>query len=122
MTAILELVERLRGSAGSPPLEAARQSPQQSTGIKTEDRNVAQTEPHSASLVSKMDPRLAKLSEREYEVLGLIAEGASNKRIAQRLNLSPHTVKRHVANILDKADAHSRAALISLALSGQPVR
>ncbi|MBI5255149.1 MAG: helix-turn-helix transcriptional regulator, partial [Burkholderiales bacterium] len=42
------------------------------------------------------------LSPREAEVLAQIAEGASNKHIARALDLSPHTVKRHVANILDK--------------------
>ena len=49
------------------------------------------------------------LSQREREVLHCIAAGDSNKMIARTLNLSPHTVKRHVANILDKLDARSRA-------------
>lgn len=47
-------------------------------------------------------PALHSLSDREQEVLALIAEGASNKLIARALDISPHTVKRHVANILDK--------------------
>ena len=50
-----------------------------------------------------------RLSPREAEVLDLIAAGASNKHIARSLELSPHTVKRHVANILDKLGARSRA-------------
>lgn len=49
-----------------------------------------------------------RLSAREREVLAHIARGDGNKRIAQRLALSPHTVKRHVANILDKLDLRSR--------------
>ena len=49
------------------------------------------------------------LSQREHEVLHCIAARDSNKMIARKLNLSPHTVKRHVANILDKLDARSRA-------------
>lgn len=48
------------------------------------------------------------LSPREAEVLAQIAEGASNKLIARALDLSPHTVKRHVANILDKLALASR--------------
>ena len=48
------------------------------------------------------------LSSREREVLRLIAAGDSNKMIARALDLSPHTVKRHVANILDKLDMRSR--------------
>jgi LuxR family maltose regulon positive regulatory protein len=50
----------------------------------------------------------ALLSAREWEVLKLIAAGDSNKQIARTLDLSPHTVKRHVANILDKLALNSR--------------
>ncbi len=48
------------------------------------------------------------LSEREMEVLAHIAAGDSNKLIARALDLSPHTVKRHVANILNKLDLATR--------------
>lgn len=48
------------------------------------------------------------LSARERDVLQRIAAGDSNKMIARALDLSPHTVKRHVANILDKLDLRSR--------------
>ena len=48
------------------------------------------------------------LSAREFDVLGRIAAGESNKLIARALDLSPHTVKRHVANILEKLDVSSR--------------
>lgn len=57
--------------------------------------------PPAASLA---DP----LSEREREVLALLAEGQSNKLIARALELSLHTVKRHVANILTKLAVDSR--------------
>lgn len=52
--------------------------------------------------------RLTRLSQRESEVLERIAAGDSNKLIARALGLSPHTVKRHVANILDKIGLASR--------------
>ncbi|KQW39968.1 LuxR C-terminal-related transcriptional regulator [Rhizobacter sp. Root404] len=48
------------------------------------------------------------LSSREREVLERIAAGDSNKLIARALDISPHTVKRHVANILDKLGLESR--------------
>jgi LuxR family maltose regulon positive regulatory protein len=48
------------------------------------------------------------LTERELQVLRLIASGASNAQIAERLVISMHTAKRHVANILDKLGAASR--------------
>lgn len=49
------------------------------------------------------------ISAREAEVLALMARGLSNKHIARELDLSPHTVKRHVAHILDKLDLASRS-------------
>jgi DNA-binding CsgD family transcriptional regulator len=55
------------------------------------------------------------LSARELEVLGLVAEGLSNRRIAEALVLSEHTVRRHVANILKKMGAPSRTAAATLA-------
>ena len=50
------------------------------------------------------------LSRREREVVGLLAAGLTNAEIASRLVLSEHTVHRHVANILVKLGARSRAA------------
>ena len=50
----------------------------------------------------------AGLSEREAEVLARIAAGDSNKLIARAFELSPHTVKRHVANILGKLGVDTR--------------
>lgn len=58
--------------------------------------------------VQWLRPALAPLSAREREVLICIAAGDSNKLIARALDLSLHTVKRLVANILDKLDADSR--------------
>ncbi|WP_374437931.1 LuxR C-terminal-related transcriptional regulator [Inhella sp.] len=53
-------------------------------------------------------PANPTLSARELEVLARIAAGDSNKLIARRFELSPHTVKRHVANILHKIAVDSR--------------
>ena len=54
--------------------------------------------------------QVAELSPRERDVLRLVAEGLSDADIAKQLVLSPHTVHRHVANILRKLSLHSRAA------------
>jgi len=61
------------------------------------------------------DPRLSRLTEREREVLSLVAEGLSNEEIARRLFLSPLTTKTHVSRILTKLEARDRAQLVVLA-------
>jgi DNA-binding CsgD family transcriptional regulator len=53
------------------------------------------------------------LTSRELEVLGLLAEGASNKVIACRLGISVHTAKFHVGSLLDKLDAVGRTDAVA---------
>jgi two-component system response regulator DesR len=52
------------------------------------------------------------LTEREREVLGMIAGGATNREIAERLYLSPHTVKDHTSTLYKKMNARNRAEAI----------
>jgi DNA-binding NarL/FixJ family response regulator len=54
-----------------------------------------------------------ELTAREGEVLTLLAEGASNKLIGRRLGISVHTVKYHVASILEKLDATGRTDAVA---------
>ncbi len=56
------------------------------------------------------------LTSREREVLKLIAEGYKNKEIANQLDISAKTVERHRANLIEKLDLHSVAALTALAM------
>ncbi len=68
------------------------------------------------SAASRADPdELEPLSAREREVLALVAEGLTNRQIAERLVLSEHTVHRHVTNLLGKLGLHSRTAAAALA-------
>jgi two-component system response regulator DesR len=55
------------------------------------------------------------LSEREREVLDLIAAGSTNREIAERLYLSPHTVKEHTSALYRKLGARNRAEAVQLA-------
>jgi DNA-binding NarL/FixJ family response regulator len=52
------------------------------------------------------------ITEREYEVLRLLAAGRSNKEIANQLNLSPNTVKTHIARLYEKLEAARRTQAI----------
>jgi len=51
-------------------------------------------------------------SKREVEILQLLAQGLSNKEIAQQLTLSEHTIKTHVANIFAKLEVNNRAEAV----------
>jgi two-component system, NarL family, response regulator YdfI len=69
--------------------------------------NGAEFEPEAA---------LETLSAREIEILALMAQGLANKRIADRLNISEHTVKFHVSSILSKLAASSRTDAVTKGL------
>jgi LuxR family maltose regulon positive regulatory protein len=62
-----------------------------------------------------VSPLVEPLSEREIEVLTLIAEGLTNREIGQRLYISPGTVKSHTASIYGKLDVHSRTQAVARA-------
>jgi DNA-binding NarL/FixJ family response regulator len=59
------------------------------------------------------EPSDTDLTPRERDVLTLMAEGVSNKIIAQRLGISVHTAKFHVASIIDKLDATGRTDAVA---------
>ena len=61
-------------------------------------------------------PRAGELTAREQEILALIAEGMTNKMIAQQLEISDSTVKVHVKNVLRKLKVNSRLAAAVRAL------
>ena len=68
-------------------------------------------------LAAPRQPRSTEsLSPREIEVLGMLAEGVSNKVIAYRLGISEHTVKFHVTSIMTKLNAGSRTEAVTLGI------
>jgi DNA-binding NarL/FixJ family response regulator len=66
--------------------------------------------------------RLEELTEREREVMALVAAGLSNQEIAERLVISPATAKTHVSRTMMKLHAHDRAQLVVLAYETGLVR
>ncbi len=78
----------------------------------------------SRNAPSSMDG--TRMTKREREITALIAEGLSNKEIAQRLNIATYTVKSHVHNILEKQALHSRLQIAAQAhkwsLNGEAAR
>jgi two-component system NarL family response regulator len=81
-------------------------------------RAVAQDQPYtSSSVAAKAVRRMTKpsLTQRELDVLQLVAQGRSNKDIARRLEITEGTAKTHVKAILAKLDAISRTEAVSVA-------
>jgi DNA-binding NarL/FixJ family response regulator len=66
--------------------------------------------------------RFDSLSEREREVFQLVAEGYSNKEVAEFLHISPATVETHRAHVMEKLDLHSTAELVLCAVRRGIVR
>ena len=67
------------------------------------------------SRVLEPHPRLAELTEREREIVGLVGEGLSNEEIAARLTVSPATARTHVSRAMVKLAARDRAQLVVFA-------
>lgn len=96
--------------------------------LLTAIRTVAQRKPYIyPGLVQKllshyqeqsaaMEALPEKLSPREIEILKLITEGLTGRQIGERLFLSPHTVERHRANLMEKLGLHNKAQLIKFAI------
>ena len=78
----------------------------------------------SPEMLARLLPRLARgstrqhqeLTEREREVLGLLAGGLTNAAIAAELVVSVHTVRNHIANLSAKLGAHSKLEALSIAV------
>ncbi|MCC6751087.1 MAG: response regulator transcription factor [Deltaproteobacteria bacterium] len=72
----------------------------------------AAVRPHEASESGD----LGLLSDRELEILKLVAEGKTAKEIGELLHISPHTVNRHRANLMEKLEVHSKSDLVRAAV------
>ena len=78
----------------------------------------------SPEMLARLLPRFGRgnpqaadeLTEREREVLALVAEGLSNAAIAERLVVSVHTVRNHIASLSAKLGAHSKLEALSIAV------
>jgi two-component system, NarL family, nitrate/nitrite response regulator NarL len=74
----------------------------------------------AASRTESPQSAFERLTEREHEILSLIAAGTSNKEIGLQLHLTEKTVKHYVTNILQKLQVHNRVQAAILALKTQP--
>ncbi len=112
----------------TPSRAAARRSRPHRRGSRwptASPRSAAATPPNArprrrasvcASLAAPAAAAAPELTPREREVLALLAEGLTNRQVAERLVLSEHTVHRHVTSILRKLDLPSRTAAAAVAI------
>jgi DNA-binding NarL/FixJ family response regulator len=70
----------------------------------------------SLSAQNAKQPPAVSLSEREIEILRLVAEGQSNAAISGKISLSENTVKYHLKNIMQKLNAHNRMEAVIIAV------
>lgn len=75
----------------------------------------AAARPSAAAVAGEPDPLAGTLTRREIEVLRLLAEGCNTRAAAQRLGVSPATVRNHVQNLLGKLGVHSRLQAVAYA-------
>lgn len=75
-----------------------------------------------ASMPQQLKPEMEPISEREMEILIGLVNGLDYKAIAEKLFISPNTVRKHIGNIYQKLHVHSKAQAIRLAIKNQWVK
>jgi DNA-binding CsgD family transcriptional regulator len=126
-SAARELLERYFGDSGAQlpaPLatwlrERRRQATSEPLRVDVGDRSL-RVELVDGALLLEEQRRLPRLTAREREILDLVAEGRTNAEIAERLWVSPGTVRRHLENIYAKLGVHTRTAAAALFREGPP--
>jgi PAS domain S-box-containing protein len=107
----------------SPIIEDAKLVGMVGVSIEIADPDLAQA---MRSLVTSSDGlggrRTRTLSPREREVLGLLARGLTGEQIAERLVLSPETVRTHIRNAREKLGASTRVEAVTMALLAREIQ
>ncbi|MGV0676288.1 LuxR family transcriptional regulator [Mycolicibacterium fortuitum] len=116
-----EISEELRAALGDNEFEALLAEGRALSVDKAVGEAMGDPEPAPAA-PALPDRPLASLSRREAEVAGMVAEGMTNKQIAQALVLSLRTVESHVEHIFAKLGVRSRTQVAVLYAAGQPPR
>ena len=106
LSALTRLEEGISQST-DPGLQSAELQEKQSTA--------AETSSHASDAQTSYGNLIAELSSREIEILSLFSQGLSNRQVAQKLFLSPGTVKWHASNIYGKLGVRGRLQAVAMA-------
>lgn len=88
--------------------------PEQLVAVATDAKNQSDRLHGNDALLAAMEARIGQLTSREKEVLYLVADGLTNKDMANRLSISPRTVEIHRARVMQKLEARSIADIVRL--------
>jgi len=102
---MIHLLQPVRSRRSPDELTAFGEAPGEDMGSAASGRSVGSP-----------PPQLASLTPRELEVLRLLTDGSSNKKIADSLYISVMTVRTHIQNVLRKLEVHSKVEAVALAL------
>ncbi len=122
--AAVNAIERMAEDAGQIFNDLGlNEQTQQATALRAQAASASQQAALSAAPNNRpIDPAVLRgLTPRELEVLRLVAEGKTDKEIAEALVISPRTANRHIANIFLKIDVTTRAAAAAYAIRNQLV-
>jgi DNA-binding NarL/FixJ family response regulator len=114
----VQALARSGGAWGALPLDSSREELLAAIHALSEGLVVSAPQFINAQPSLPEDSQLPPLSEREIEVLGLLAQGKANKQIAAMLGISEHTVKFHVSSIFTKLNVTNRAEAVRQGVRG----
>ena len=106
------------GASTAPPRQSRCFSLLRAPGKDFDERDLSLLgllRPHLACIRARWTPSPAQLTERERDVLELLASGLTNREIAQRLFISPGTVRKHLEHVYEKLGIRSRAGAVAAA-------
>lgn len=114
----VQALAQMGGVWGALPLEASREELLAALHALSEGLVVSAPQFVNAQPAPPEGDAYPALSEREIEVLGLLAQGKANKQIAAMLSISEHTVKFHVSSIFTKLNVTNRAEAVHQGVRG----
>lgn len=108
MTNLLQARPKPASSRAALPLQIMAPAHKQGKKRRGASRNKARL---ASAELPDLEDVLTSLSEQQQAVAGLVAQGLTNPEIAERLHLSPHTVRNYLSRVMGRLGVHNRTAV-----------